>query len=311
MGDSDKIKVPVLLGPTAAGKTELAIEVAQRLGWEILSCDSRQLYCGMNIGTAKPSTAQLQSVTHHLIDIIDPSETYSAYRFVADATEIILSRAREGKTTLLCGGTGLYYKSLSEGIGTQIESDPDIRAQLMRRGEMFGAATLHEELSVKDFMAASRIHPNDLQRIVRALAVFYQTGVPLSSLQECKNKPDEFEFCAVCLYEDREVLYDRINRRVRRMVDDGLYEEFRVLLARGNHEKSPGLQCVGYKEFFPYENKECSFDDAIELIQRNTRRYAKRQITWFSHQVDALELSADCGYKQLIDLYQEFMDKRE
>lgn len=282
----ERRKVPVIVGPTAVGKTAIALQIAERMGWEILSCDSRQIYRKMDIGTAKPDKNQLSMVPHWFIDIIDPSEAYSAYRFAEDAVKTIRERAEAGKTVLICGGTGLYFKSLSRGLDIQVESDPVIRDELMKRAELHGSMVLFEELLKNDPVSASRIHPNDLQRIVRALGVFYQTGIPLSENRNKVNLADDIDFEVIKIFADRELLYKRINDRVERMFKDGLWDEFRSLLAQGYHQKSPGMQCVGYQELFAVNDKRCSLPEAVELIQRNSRRYAKRQITWFSHQED-------------------------
>jgi tRNA dimethylallyltransferase len=175
----------------------------------------------------------------------------------------------------------------------------------MGRGEQYGTEILHKELSEKDSIAASKIHPNDLQRIVRALAVYYQTGIPLSAHQVQKNKPADLDFVIVKLIAERDILYPRINKRVDEMIKSGLYEEFQKLVADGYHEKSPGMQCVGYKEFFPLLNNECSLNDSIELIQRNTRRYAKRQITWFSHQVKGWQISPEISPAAVREYYRK------
>ena len=296
------IKIPVLLGPTAVGKTELAVQLCEEMGWEVVSCDSRQIYRYMDIGTAKPSPQQLRAVKHHLVDIMDPSEPYSAYRFSQDCSEIMRKSAGEGKTVLICGGTGLYFKSLSEGMGPQIETDSKLRSELMEEGKR-GSIYLYEKLSACDPESAARIHQNDLQRIVRALAVYYQTGSKLSCLNQQNSKPDGFEFIIAKLYVDRTDLYKRINDRVLLMFKNGLLEEFHQLTSMGCNESSPGMQCVGYRELFPYTKGLCSQSVAQELIQRNTRRYAKRQITWFAHQTAGFECEAKQGYTALKNYY--------
>jgi len=278
---SSSIQVPALLGPTAAGKTALALAIAEKNGWEIISCDSRQIYRFMDIGTAKPSAKEMDHVPHHLIDIIDPDVIYSVHAFVKYATAAIRELAGKGKVGLVCGGTGLYYEGLRKGIGPQVESDPVVRETLMSRAARDGSRTLYAELMEKDPESAEGIHSNDVQRIVRALAVFYQTGTKLSALKSMTAPPADLVFKTAVLVPPRELLYERINARVDRMVRQGLPDEFRTLRKKGYHVSSPGLQCVGYKELFAVERGECSFNDAVEKIKRNTRRYAKRQITWF------------------------------
>ena len=300
------IRVPVLLGPTASGKTDIAIKLALEFGWEILSCDSRQIYRFMDIGTAKPTTDQLRAVKHWLVDIIEPSERYSAFRFAEDSLKIIRDLAGNSKTVLVCGGTGMYFRSLSEGLGVQVDSDPGLRDELMERGRKEGSAALHAELMEKDPETALKLHPNDLQRIVRALIVFYQSGEKISGMRE-RRAPEGVEFITAKLVVDREMLYDRINRRVEEMVGKGLYNEFLRLRECGYGQNSPGLQCVGYKELFGVERGEYSLDDAVEQIKRNTRRYAKRQITWFTHQTDAIEIPADDAFTSLRKFYRAKM----
>jgi tRNA dimethylallyltransferase len=276
-----RIHVPVLLGPTAAGKTAIALHLARARGWEIVSCDSRQLYRSMDIGTAKPLQEERGRVRHWLVDVLDPQERYSAAAFVNDAGSIIRGRAAEGVTTLVCGGTGLYFESLRKGIGPQVATDPALRDALIRRAAEEGSAALHRELSEKDPEAAAQIHANNVHRVVRALAVYQQTGRRISELKRFAVPPRDMAFAVAVLMPPRAVLYERINRRVDAMAHQGLWEEFMALRGRGYDERTPGLRCVGYQELFAVERGECSLDEAVEKIKQNSRRYAKRQITWF------------------------------
>jgi tRNA dimethylallyltransferase len=276
-----RIKVPVLLGPTASGKTAVALQIAESTGWEIISCDSRQVYRFMDIGTAKPCREDLDRVRHWLIDILDPAEQYSAAAFANDALNVIRTRAAEGKVTIVCGGTGLYFESLRKGIGPQVASDPLVRDTLTKRAAEEGSAALHRELCEKDPEAAATIHANNVQRVVRALAVWYQTGKTISELKRLAVPPEDIEFTVVALMPQREFLYERINSRVEEMARRGLWEEFMALRGRGYDERTPGLRCVGYQELFAVERGTKSMKDAVEMIKQNSRRYAKRQITWF------------------------------
>lgn len=282
--------MPVITGPTASGKTEIALSIAEELGWDILSCDSRQIYRAMDIGTAKPCKEELTRVRHWLIDIVDPSEAYSFYRFTNEATDILCKLHKRNRVGLICGGTGLYLRGLTQGVGPQEESDPAIRDALTMRAQREGSETLHTELKERDPVSAVKINPKDLQRVIRALSVFYQTGKPISVFQQEHRHKSDFELVVIKTTIDREMLYKRINERVDKMVKEGLYEEFRSLIKMGYGEQSPGMHCVGYREFFAVERRECSFKDAVELIKRNTRRYAKRQITWFTHQQTGMEI---------------------
>ena len=276
-----RIKVPVLLGPTASGKTAIALQIAQSAGWEIVSCDSRQVYRFTDIGTAKPRKEERERIRHWLVDILDPAEQYSAAAFVQDALSVIRSRAEKGITTLVCGGTGLYFESLRRGIGPQVASDPLIRDALTRRAAAQGGAALYRELGEKDPEAAAMIHANNLQRIVRALTVYYQTGKKISELKRLAVPPGDIDFTVVALMPPRPMLYERISLRTDEMVRQGLWEEFTALRGRGFDERTPGLQCVGYQELFAVERGAMALGEAMEKIKQNSRRYAKRQITWF------------------------------
>jgi tRNA dimethylallyltransferase len=276
-----RIKVPVLLGPTASGKSAVALHIAKSAGWEILSCDSRQVYRGMDIGTAKPAKEERGRVRHWLVDILDPGEQYSAAAFAQDALDVIRSRAKEGFVTLVCGGTGLYFESLRRGLGPQVASDKGIRDRLTERAADEGSAALYRELGEKDPEAAAMIHANNVQRVVRALSVYYQTGKKMSELNRLAVPPDDIDFIAVVLMPERKALYERINARVEEMLSRGLWEEFTALRGRGFDERTPGLRSVGYQELFAVEQGAMSMKEAAEMIKRNSRHYAKRQITWF------------------------------
>lgn len=283
MEKKNKIRVPVILGPTAVGKTDISLRLASELGFEIISCDSRQVYRYMNIGTAKPSVEQMEEIRHWMVDIIDPPEFYSAYRFSQEADRIIRDGAKRSKTMLLCGGTGLYFKSLREGLGPQIGSNIAFREKYKKRVSEEGVLSVFEELRKCDPEAASRLHPNDVQRVIRALQVFHETGRPLSELQKENRPVDDIEFLVIILSLSRDILYARINGRVDRMLTEGLWEEFNSLCEKGYGESDPGMQCVGYKELFDVKKGAVTIPEAGDTIKRNTRNYAKRQITWFKN----------------------------
>ncbi|MCU0609628.1 MAG: tRNA (adenosine(37)-N6)-dimethylallyltransferase MiaA [Chitinispirillaceae bacterium] len=292
-----RIHVPIIAGPTAAGKTALALRIAEARRWDIVSCDSRQMYRGMDIGTAKPARGDRERVHHWLMDALDPSERYSAFSFVQDAGKIIRNLSAQGKTALLCGGTGLYIRSLRNGMGPVVESDPAVVDALMKRAAAEGSEQLHRELALKDPDSALAIHVNDAQRLVRALAVHMQTGRKLSELRRMATVPPaDLCFTAVVIMPPRDLLYDRINRRVDDMVRQGLWDEFVALRTAGYDEHSPGLATVGYHEFFAVERNKCSLAVAIEKIKQHSRQYAKRQITWFrTHCAGELMEYADDG----------------
>jgi tRNA dimethylallyltransferase len=298
-----KIIVPVLLGPTAVGKSWYALELARHNGWEIISCDSRQIYRHMDIGTAKPTIEQLNSVKHWLVNIREPRDIYSAFDFANEALSIIQNRAAQGQGVIICGGTGLYFKALSEGFSTKVETDPDLKNKLMELGKKHGVKSLHEELKAVDSDAASTIHENDLQRIVRALAVYHQTGVPFSKSRSKGNAPVGIEFRTIKLTMDRTLLYERINDRVDTMIASGLVDECRRLLESGISTDAPGMQCVGYREWVTFFNGLRVLPEIIEEIKQNSRRYAKRQSTWFSHQVTGLEVETGVSSSVLSQFY--------
>jgi tRNA dimethylallyltransferase len=291
----EKIVVPVILGPTAVGKTELVLELAREFGYEVISCDSRQIYRFMDVGTAKPSLEQRSKVKHHLIDILEPAQTYSAFAFAQDALRIIRESARSQKKVLICGGTGLYFYILSGGADALDEADLEYRALLQKQAGESGAAALHEKLREVDPQTASRIHPNDLQRLLRALDIFHRSGHSISSLQKKNSPPRDIDFRTVVVNRPREILYKRINERVDMMIEQGLWEEFGSLRERGYGETSPGMVCVGYRELFDVERGVSGLNSAAALIKQNSRRYAKRQMTWFRNKTEAahIEISDD------------------
>jgi tRNA dimethylallyltransferase len=281
------------------GKTGFAARVAEEFGYEVLSCDSRQIYRYMDIGTAKPSAEETGRARHWLIDILDPSESYSAYAFAEDALGVIRAARGRGKKILICGGTGLYYYILASGAGAGSldGADSELRGGLEEEARLHGNAALYERLKAADPLAAARIHPNDLQRLARALEISLRKGRPLSSLQEAALPPEDIEFRTVILSRPREILYDRINRRVDAMFERGLREEFLALRGMGYTERSPGMVCVGYRELFGVERGDIDLRQAAELVKRNTRRYAKRQGTWFRNkaQGERVEVTDERG----------------
>jgi tRNA dimethylallyltransferase len=277
----EKITVPVILGPTAVGKTAFVLRAAEALGYEAVSCDSRQVYRYMDIGTAKPSPLERGRVKHWLIDILEPSEAYSAFAFAEAALRIIRSARDSGKKILICGGTGLYYYVMLEGASRLDEADVELRGRLQAEARECGAVRMHERLAEVDPEAASKIHPNNLQQVLRALDIYYRKGLPISSLQKEGRQLEDIDFQAVVINRPRGTLYGRINRRVDAMVEAGLWEEFLRLRAMGYGESSPGMVCVGYRELFADERGEVSLAAAVELIKQNSRHYAKRQMTWF------------------------------
>ncbi len=277
-----KPKVVAIVGPTATGKTPLALSLALKFRGEIISADSVQVYRGLDIGTAKPSMEERGLVPHHLIDILDPDEEYSAALFRSHADGIIRRLHLEGTAPFVAGGTGLYLKVLSRGLFHGPGENPGLRSSLRRRAEAEGGDGLHRELEVVDPTAAARIHPHDIFRVIRALEVCAQSQKPISQFQgEHGFRENPYSVLKIGLLHEREELYARIDSRVENMVEMGWVEEVRSLLSRGY---SPNLRCMrslGYRHIVSYLRGEIDLPRAVLWTKRDTRRYAKRQITWF------------------------------
>lgn len=271
-----------LMGPTASGKTDLAIALRQTLPVEVISVDSALIYKGMDIGTAKPSQAELALAPHRLIDILDPAESYSAMNFRADALKEMADITASGRIPLLVGGTMLYYKALIEGLSPLPSADPSIRAEIEQRAEQQGWATLHQELLEIDPVAGTRINPNDSQRINRALEVFYITGKTMTELTAEQGESLPYDVLQFAIApQERAVLHERIEQRFHKMIALGFEEEVKKLYARSDlHIDLPSIRCVGYRQMWEYLQGEISLDEAIFKGICATRQLAKRQITW-------------------------------
>jgi len=274
-----------LVGPTAIGKTALSLQLARDFNCEIISVDSMQVYRHMDIGTAKIRPEEMQGIPHHLIDIVNPDEEYDAAHFVRDASRAIRVIIEKGRIPLLTGGTGLYLKSLTEGLFEALPENEDIRKELQKRLEAEGSSKLHEELKSCDPESAKRIHPNDSVRTIRGLEIFICTGIPWSAhlrrQKEAKGKEVVFDALQIALTCDRARLYERINYRSRLMLEEGLEEEVKKLLTMGYGRELNPMKAIGYRHMLQYLDAIWSYDEMLELLQRDTRRYAKRQYTWF------------------------------
>jgi tRNA dimethylallyltransferase len=271
-----------LVGPTASGKTSVAIEIARTLPAEIISLDSMNVYRGMDIGTAKPAAEERSAVPHHLIDVVDPNESFSVGRYVLEAQRVAADIIGRGKKPLFVGGTPLYLKALTRGLFSGPSADWELREKLHERAEKDGNSLLHEELRQVDPEAAMRIHVNDLKRIVRALEVYRKTGKPISSQQMKWTQPMSNTGVTIAgLARDRECLYRRIEERVDAMFASGLVEEVQGLLKKYGTLSREASQALGYKEIFAYLDGKTELAQTIDLVKRNTRRMAKRQLTWF------------------------------
>ncbi len=265
----------MIVGPTCVGKTGASVLLAQALGTEIISADSMQIYRGMDIGTEKPTPDQLSAVPHHMIDIVSPSDEFSAGRYVEQVRPVIERLHAGGRIPVISGGTGLYVRVLTKGIFEGPEADWELRSGLMEKTP----EALFAQLKEHDPEAAEKLAPGDVRRVVRALEVFLTTGETVSALRAESTKPLPYEFIKLGLYRDRQELYPMIEQRVDEMMERGLLEEVRGLLDKGMSRTAH--QAIGYKELIGHLNGEYSIDEAVGLIKRNTRRYAKRQYTWF------------------------------
>ncbi len=281
----EKIPVYAVVGPTATGKSAYAVRLARELGGEVISGDSMQIYRGMDIGTAKASPEEQQGIVHHLLDIAEITEPFSAGRFVELAGEKIREIYSRGKTPILCGGTGLYLELLLTGKRlADTTADEALREELLTFAQQNGNEALHARLREKDPASAENIHPNNVKRVVRALEIAMTAGITKSEADRKSGQGyNPFAPTVIRLtYADRAKLYDKINLRVRRMFEMGLEEEVRSLCKQGLRDTPTASQAIGYKEFYPYFDGEISIEQVEEDICRNTRRYAKRQETWFS-----------------------------
>ena len=275
--------VVIIAGPTASGKTGLSIELAKEINGEIVSADSMQLYKYMDIGTAKPDEKDMSGVKHYLIDEIYPDEDFSVARYQEMALKYIKEILEKGKCPIVVGGTGLYINSLIYNINfTETISDWELREKLKKEASEYGNEFLYEKLKKIDPEAAQKIHLNDLKRIIRAIEVYEYTKTPISKHQEVsRENPPIYNFAVFGLKMDRERLYDRINKRVDSLFERGLIDEVKNLIKLGYEKNSVAMQALGYKEVLSYLRGEITLDEAIYIIKRDTRHYAKRQITWF------------------------------
>ncbi len=279
-------KIIVIAGPTAVGKTKYAIETARRFDGEIVSCDSMQLYKYMDIGSAKPSPEELAMAKHHLIDFADPAEPFSVSMYQKLAKEAIRDIFRRGKLPVIAGGTGLYLNSILYDMDfSGAPKDEEFRLNLEKEAEVFGAEYIYEKLKKEDREAAARIHPNNVKKVIRALEAA-SSGNKIKDFKNCTEKCKEYDRILIGLTRNRDELYDRINRRVDLLVEEGLFREVEELLERGLSEEDISMKGIGYKEIISFFDGLCTEEDAIEMIKKNTRHLAKRQITWFKRYSD-------------------------
>lgn len=296
------IPLIVIEGPTASGKTALAIELARRLETEIISADSRQVYRHMDIGTAKPSSSELEAVPHHLISIIEPSQSYNVGLFCEDAGKLVERLHSQGRIPLVCGGTGLYIAGLLYGIFLQPEIPAQIRHNIRQRMAAEGPEKLYGELRDADPEFAEKISPNDRQRIQRGLEIWAATGISISEHWRRQERKQRFVAYRILLDPPRKELYARINRRMEQMLAAGLTDEIKRLLELGYDEHSPGLSSLGYREFLPWLRNSVSLQDCSALAAQHSRNYAKRQCTWYrKHKFDLTLGSSEINISSVAD----------
>jgi tRNA dimethylallyltransferase len=302
-----KAKILAVVGPTASGKSALAIELAKRFNGEIICCDSMQIYKQMNIGTAKPDDEELNSAVHHLFDFADPKVSFSCADYIPLANDVVEDILSRGKLPIFCGGTGLYLDRFLSGAEFEsTEVDEDFRREMNAFALEFGNEALHQKLREIDPKSAEEIHPNNVKRVIRALEIYKTSGRTKSEIDfESKTFQSKYNCLQIGIkYENREILYDRINLRVDKMMQAGLLDETRELLENGIFEaNATAAQAIGYKELLSYFNGQKTLISAIEDLKMATRRYAKRQMTWFSAHGNVNWLVADG--KKLSELYDE------
>lgn len=306
-------KIIAVAGPTASGKTALSVKIAKELGGEVVSCDSMQIYKGMDIGTAKPSLEERCGVPHHMIDIISPDEKYNVVSYKRDAEAAIDDILKRGRAPVLAGGTGLYMDSvLSNTAFSENSSFSVARERLEKLFEEKGREYIFEMLEKIDPEAAEKIHPNNTRRVIRALEIYETTGKTLTQANIESKRPEKYESLVIGLMWDRETLYERINERVERMMAEGLLKEVETLRKKGMKAEYTSMQAIGYKELFEYFEGNCTLEEAKEKIKQESRRYAKRQMTWLKRnkKINWLILQKDYNlnkiYEQSFTLIKKF-----
>ncbi|WP_026293882.1 tRNA (adenosine(37)-N6)-dimethylallyltransferase MiaA [Saccharibacillus kuerlensis] len=284
---SSKPKLLVLIGPTAVGKTRLSIEIAKAFSCEIISGDSMQVYRGMDVGTAKISEAEMEGVPHHLIDIHDPDDPFSVSEFQERCDALIPEITARGNVPFIVGGTGLYIESFCYRYEfAESGADEEFRREQAQFAETYGTEALHDRLREIDPESAARLHPNDTRRVIRALEIYKLTGETLSERLAGQKKTTPYDLCLIGLTMDRQMLYNRIEERIDQMMEQGLIEEVRALQDRGYTPDMVSMQGLGYKEIWPYLNGSTTLEEAVYRLKRDTRHFAKRQLSWFRHMHD-------------------------
>lgn len=279
-------KVIVIVGPTAVGKTDLSIKIAQTIPAEIISGDSMQIYRGMDIGTGKVTKHEKKGIPHYMIDIKDVGESFSAADFKALTEEYISDIQSRGKVPIIVGGTGLYIESvLYDFKFTNLKRDPEVTTTLEKRLKNEGNDVLYRELMEIDELYAKKVHPNNAKRLIRALEIYLTNGLTMSDIEQKQTKEPKYDFLLIGLEMDRETLYNQINERVDKMLKEGLFVEVNSFFNK-QLENTQAMQAIGYKELIPVLKEETTTEQAVELLKRNSRRYAKKQLTYFKNKMD-------------------------
>jgi tRNA dimethylallyltransferase len=276
-----ELKVILIVGPTCSGKTAVGLKIATELKSEIISADSRQIYKFLNIGTAKPTNEELKLVKHHFVDLLEPTEDFNVSKFEKESLKIINNLHHKNKIPIVIGGSGLYLKAIVDGIFDEVDTDDNYRSELLENRKNFGNEFIYQKLKDVDLQTASNMLPQNWKRVIRALEVFHLTGEPIWKFHEKHKRETNIEFMQFGLNWEREILYKNIETRVDEMIKLGLVNEVKSILSMGISQNINALNTVGYKEIIGYLSGNITFDRSIELIKRNTRRYAKRQLTWF------------------------------
>jgi len=293
----------VIVGPTCSGKTKLALAISDKVNSEIISADSRQIFKLLNIGTAKPSKQELHSVKHHFIDLLNPDEEFNVSKFEKEAVKIIEQLFFANKLPIIVGGSGLYIKTLIDGIIDVPDTDPNFRKELLEIRKEKGNEFLYEMLKSIDKQSADSMLPQNWKRVIRAIEIYKTTNQKFSDIKNKNIRTTDFQFMQFGLLWNRQELYDNIEKRVDEMIEMGLVDEVEKILVAGFSPALNSLNTVGYKEIINYLNKEISFEKAIEFIKRNTRRYAKRQMTWFNKdkRIMWIEVDNQSSFEKIAD----------
>lgn len=306
-------EVIVIVGPTCSGKTKLSLLLSEKLNVEIISADSRQVFKLLDIGTAKPNKVELKKVKHHFVDELKPDEDFNASIFAEKSELIIQTILDKNEVPIIVGGSGLYIKALIDGITESADSSEEIRTALLELRQKFGNDYIYKELRKVDDVSASKMLPQNWKRVMRALEVYQLTGKPIWEHHEKEIKQEKFKFKQFGLLWNREILYKNIEIRVDEMIDFGLVDEVKSVLELGYSKSLNALNTVGYKEIIQYLENEITLDRAVELIKRNTRRYAKRQMTWFNadKRIEWYQINSEDDITNLADKIAKEINERK